>query len=41
MALSVIVAVGDVADRLVEAIAARLPKLVIGDGADPASTWAR
>jgi malonate-semialdehyde dehydrogenase (acetylating)/methylmalonate-semialdehyde dehydrogenase len=35
MALSVTVAVGDVADRLVEALAVRLPKLVIGDGADP------
>ncbi len=33
MALSVTVAVGDVADRLVEALAVRLPKLVIGDGA--------
>ncbi|HEY3535319.1 MAG TPA: CoA-acylating methylmalonate-semialdehyde dehydrogenase [Pedococcus sp.] len=35
MALSVAVAVGDVADGLVEAIAARLPKLTVGDGADP------
>ncbi len=35
MAISVVVAVGDVADPLVEAIAARLPKLRIGDGADP------
>jgi malonate-semialdehyde dehydrogenase (acetylating) / methylmalonate-semialdehyde dehydrogenase len=35
MAISVAVAVGDVGDRLVEAIAARLPKLTIGDGADP------
>ena len=33
MALSVAVAVGEVADPLVDAIAARLPKLVIGDGA--------
>ncbi|MGH3459305.1 CoA-acylating methylmalonate-semialdehyde dehydrogenase [Aeromicrobium sp.] len=33
MAVSVTVAVGDVADRLVEALAIRLPKLVIGDGA--------
>ena len=33
MALSVTVAVGDVADQLVDAIAVRLPKLVIGDGA--------
>jgi len=32
MALSVAVAVGEIADPLVEAIALRLPKLVIGDG---------
>ncbi|MDP9117556.1 MAG: CoA-acylating methylmalonate-semialdehyde dehydrogenase [Actinomycetota bacterium] len=37
MAISVAVAVGDVGDRLVDAIAARLPKLRIGDGADPDS----
>ena len=37
MAISVVVAVGEVADPLVEAIAARLPKLRIGDGTDPAS----
>jgi malonate-semialdehyde dehydrogenase (acetylating)/methylmalonate-semialdehyde dehydrogenase len=35
MALSVAVAVGDVGDRLVDAVAARLPKLTIGDGAAP------
>ena len=35
MALSVAVAVGDIADPLVEAIAVRLPKLVVGDGAEP------
>jgi malonate-semialdehyde dehydrogenase (acetylating)/methylmalonate-semialdehyde dehydrogenase len=35
MAISVAVAVGDVGDRLVDAIAARLPKLKIGNGADP------
>jgi malonate-semialdehyde dehydrogenase (acetylating)/methylmalonate-semialdehyde dehydrogenase len=35
MALSVAVAVGDIADPLVEAIAVRLPKLVVGDGARP------
>jgi malonate-semialdehyde dehydrogenase (acetylating)/methylmalonate-semialdehyde dehydrogenase len=35
MALSVVVAVGDVGDRLVDAIATRLPRLTIGDGADP------
>jgi malonate-semialdehyde dehydrogenase (acetylating)/methylmalonate-semialdehyde dehydrogenase len=33
MALSVAVAVGDVADPLVDAIAVRLPKLTVGDGA--------
>jgi malonate-semialdehyde dehydrogenase (acetylating)/methylmalonate-semialdehyde dehydrogenase len=37
MAISVAVAVGDVGDRLVEAIAARLPKLRIGNGTDPDS----
>ncbi|GAA4203906.1 CoA-acylating methylmalonate-semialdehyde dehydrogenase [Actinocatenispora rupis] len=37
MAVSVVVAVGDIGDRLVEAIAARLPKLRIGAGADPDS----
>ncbi|XVU21837.1 CoA-acylating methylmalonate-semialdehyde dehydrogenase [Actinoplanes sp. CA-054009] len=37
MAVSVVVAVGDAADPLVEAIAARLPKLKIGAGADPES----
>jgi malonate-semialdehyde dehydrogenase (acetylating) / methylmalonate-semialdehyde dehydrogenase len=35
MAISVTVAVGAVADPLVDAIAARLPKLRIGSGADP------
>jgi malonate-semialdehyde dehydrogenase (acetylating)/methylmalonate-semialdehyde dehydrogenase len=35
MAVSVVVAVGDVADPLVEAIAARLPKLRVGAGTDP------
>jgi malonate-semialdehyde dehydrogenase (acetylating)/methylmalonate-semialdehyde dehydrogenase len=35
MALSVAVAVGDVGDRLVDAVAARLPKLRVGDGAHP------
>jgi len=35
MALSVAVAVGDVGDALVEALAVRLPKLVVGDGAQP------
>jgi malonate-semialdehyde dehydrogenase (acetylating)/methylmalonate-semialdehyde dehydrogenase len=37
MAVSVVVAVGDAGDKLVDAIAARLPGLVIGDGADPKS----
>ncbi|GAB2735606.1 CoA-acylating methylmalonate-semialdehyde dehydrogenase [Nocardioides pakistanensis] len=35
MAISVVVAVGAVADPLVEAVAARLPRLVVGDGAAP------
>jgi malonate-semialdehyde dehydrogenase (acetylating) / methylmalonate-semialdehyde dehydrogenase len=35
MALSVAVTVGDVADRFVDAVAARLPKLTIGDGTHP------
>jgi malonate-semialdehyde dehydrogenase (acetylating) / methylmalonate-semialdehyde dehydrogenase len=35
MALSVVVAVGEVADPLVESIATRLPGLRIGDGAHP------
>jgi malonate-semialdehyde dehydrogenase (acetylating)/methylmalonate-semialdehyde dehydrogenase len=35
MALSVAVAVGDVAGPLVEALAARLPKLKVGDGTHP------
>jgi malonate-semialdehyde dehydrogenase (acetylating)/methylmalonate-semialdehyde dehydrogenase len=34
MAISVAVAVGDAGDKLVDAIAARLPKLRIGDGSD-------
>ncbi|MEU4242777.1 CoA-acylating methylmalonate-semialdehyde dehydrogenase [Actinoplanes sp. NPDC026619] len=37
MAVSVVVAVGEIADPLVEAIAARLPKLKIGAGTDPNS----
>jgi malonate-semialdehyde dehydrogenase (acetylating)/methylmalonate-semialdehyde dehydrogenase len=37
MAISVVVTVGDVADPLVDAIAARLPKLRIGAGSDPDS----
>ena len=35
MAVSVVVAVGDVAQPLVDAIAARMPKLRIGAGTDP------
>jgi malonate-semialdehyde dehydrogenase (acetylating)/methylmalonate-semialdehyde dehydrogenase len=35
MSISVAVAVGDAGDRLVDAIAARLPKLRIGAGTDP------
>jgi malonate-semialdehyde dehydrogenase (acetylating) / methylmalonate-semialdehyde dehydrogenase len=37
MAISVVVAVGSVADPLVDAIAARLPGVVVGPGDDPAS----
>jgi malonate-semialdehyde dehydrogenase (acetylating)/methylmalonate-semialdehyde dehydrogenase len=37
MAISVAVAVGSVGDALVDAISARLPKLRIGNGADPDS----
>src|ERR671915_94642 len=37
MAISVIVAVGDVADPLVDAIRDRLPKIKVGDGSDPES----
>jgi malonate-semialdehyde dehydrogenase (acetylating)/methylmalonate-semialdehyde dehydrogenase len=37
MAVSQVVAVGDVADRLVEAIRERLPKVKVGDGMNPES----
>ncbi len=37
MAVSVLVAVGDVADPLVAAIKERLPKVKVGDGTDPTS----
>ena len=37
MAIATIVAVGDVADPLVEAINTRLPKITVGPGSDPAS----
>src|SRR6185369_10957385 len=37
MAISVVVAVGEVAQPLVDAISARLPKLRIGAGTDPDS----
>jgi malonate-semialdehyde dehydrogenase (acetylating) / methylmalonate-semialdehyde dehydrogenase len=37
MAISVIVAVGAVADKLVDAIAARIPDVVVGPGDDPRS----
>jgi len=37
MAVSVVVAVGDIADDLAEGIASRLPDLRVGDGADPES----
>jgi len=37
MAISVVVAVGDVGDRLVAAIADRMPKVKVGPGTDPAA----
>jgi malonate-semialdehyde dehydrogenase (acetylating)/methylmalonate-semialdehyde dehydrogenase len=37
MAIATIVAVGDVADPLIEAIKARLPKVKVGPGSDPSS----
>ncbi len=37
MAISQVVAVGDVADPLIEAIKQRIPKVKVGDGMDPAS----
>ena len=37
MAISVVVAVGNVADPLVSAIAARLPKVKVGPGTDPSA----
>ena len=37
MAVSVLVAVGDAADPLVDAIKKRLPKVKVGDGMDPSS----
>jgi malonate-semialdehyde dehydrogenase (acetylating)/methylmalonate-semialdehyde dehydrogenase len=37
MAISAVVAVGSVADPIVRAIAARLPKIVVGPGSDPAA----
>ncbi|HET6507847.1 MAG TPA: CoA-acylating methylmalonate-semialdehyde dehydrogenase [Baekduia sp.] len=37
MAISMLVAVGDVADPLVAAIERRIPAVTVGDGADPAS----
>jgi malonate-semialdehyde dehydrogenase (acetylating)/methylmalonate-semialdehyde dehydrogenase len=37
MAISVVVAVGDVADPLVEAIRKRIPKIKVGAGLDPSS----
>ncbi len=37
MAISVVVAVGTVADQLVDAIAARIPDVVVGPGTDPRS----
>src|SRR3954462_7145723 len=37
MAVSMLVAVGDVADPLIDAIKDRIPKVKVGDGMDPAS----
>jgi malonate-semialdehyde dehydrogenase (acetylating) / methylmalonate-semialdehyde dehydrogenase len=37
MAISVVVAVGSVADALVDAIASRIPSVIVGPGSDPAS----
>jgi malonate-semialdehyde dehydrogenase (acetylating)/methylmalonate-semialdehyde dehydrogenase len=37
MAVSVVVAVGEIGDALVEKIAERLPKVKVGDGTDPES----
>jgi malonate-semialdehyde dehydrogenase (acetylating)/methylmalonate-semialdehyde dehydrogenase len=37
MAISQLVAVGDVGDRLIEAIKERIPKVKVGDGLDPSS----
>jgi malonate-semialdehyde dehydrogenase (acetylating)/methylmalonate-semialdehyde dehydrogenase len=37
MAISQVVAVGDVGERLVEAIAERIPRVKVGDGMDPSS----
>ncbi len=37
MAISQVVAVGDVGDSLIEAIKARIPNVKVGDGMDPAS----
>ena len=37
MAVSMVVAVGDVADPLIEAIKERIPKVKVGDGLDPES----
>ena len=39
MAISVVVAVGDVADPLIEKISQRLDRLTVGPGADPASDF--
>src|SRR4029079_5416047 len=37
MAVSQVVAVGDVAEPLIEAVKERIPKVKVGDGMDPAS----
>ena len=41
MAISVVVAVGGVGDRLIDAITERLPKLKVGPGTDPSAEMGR
>ena len=41
MAVSMVVAVGDIGDELVRKIAQRLPAVKVGDGTDPGTRWGR
>ena len=41
MAVSQVVAVGDVAQPLIDAIRQRIPKVKVGDGMDPSSEMGR